>query len=234
MNLLDNHDEILESDVKVRQPIFDHLGGPQRKGVGYSRGREAPQERNHQGADSKHGGWRAELEAILLAAKAMTNADGATLYRTTEDGRALRFEIVRTDSLHLAMGGVSGAVVDLPNVPLVTESGIPNDSMVAAYALIHDKTVNVADAYNAAGFDFSGTRRFDERTGYHSQSFLTVPIKSPGGEAVGVLQLINAQDPLTKSVRPFSASDQRLAELLASQAAVVLNNRSPPLGAARK
>jgi hypothetical protein len=29
--------------------------------------------------------------------------------------------------------------------------------MVAAYAAIHDKTVNIADAYTEAGFDFSGT-----------------------------------------------------------------------------
>ncbi len=234
MNLLDNHDEILESDVKVRQPIVDHLGGPQRKGVGHSRGSEAPQERNHQGADSMHGGWRAELEAILLAAKAMTNADGATLYRTTKDGRALCFEIVQNDSLHVAMGGVGGALVDLPDVQLITEAGAPNDSTVAAYSVIHDKTVNVADAYNAAGFDFSGTRRFDERTGYRSQSFLAVPIRNPRGEAVGVLQLINAQELLTKNVRPFSASDQRIAELFASQAALVLNNRSQPPGATWK
>ena len=45
------------------------------------------------------------LESILLAAKAITHADGGTLYRVTDDGRALRFEIVRTASLNIAMGG---------------------------------------------------------------------------------------------------------------------------------
>jgi HD-GYP domain-containing protein (c-di-GMP phosphodiesterase class II) len=40
-----------------------------------------------------------------------------------------------------------------------------------------------------------------------------------------VLQLINAQDPRTGEIVPFSPSDQRLAESLASQAAIALTNR---------
>ena len=165
------------------------------------------------------------LETILVAAKTITHADGGTLYRMTEDGRALRFEILRTDSLHIAMGGTTGNVINFPNLPLTNDKGESNDSMVAAYAAIHDKTVNIADAYTEAGFDFSGTRSFDERTGYRSQSFLTVPMKNHEGEIIGVLQLINAQDPLTHQVHPFSSADQSLAESLASQAAIALTNR---------
>src|SRR5438045_4784955 len=44
-------------------------------------------------------------------------------------------------------------------------------------------------------------------------------------ESIGVLQLINAQDPRTGEIVPFSPSDQRLAESLASQAAIALTNR---------
>ncbi|HAU56950.1 MAG TPA: phosphohydrolase, partial [Comamonadaceae bacterium] len=36
------------------------------------------------------------LENILEAAKALTGADGGTLYRVTDDQAALRFEIMRT------------------------------------------------------------------------------------------------------------------------------------------
>ncbi len=165
------------------------------------------------------------LESILIAAKTITHADGGTLYRMTEDGRALRFEILRTDSLHIAMGGTTGNPINFPNLPLFNENGESNDSMVAAYAAIHDKTVNIADAYTEAGFDFSGTRSFDARTGYRSQSFLTVPMKNHEGEIIGVLQLINAQDPQTHKVNPFSSADQSLAESLASQAAIALTNR---------
>ena len=118
------------------------------------------------------------LEGILLAAKAITNADGGTLYRMLEDGQTLRFEIIKTDSLHIAMGGTSGNAINFPDLPLRDASGAPNDSLVAAYAAIHAQTVNIVDAYNEPNFDFSGTRHFDERTGYRSQSFLTVPMKS--------------------------------------------------------
>ncbi|MBZ0133055.1 MAG: GAF domain-containing protein, partial [Rhodocyclaceae bacterium] len=165
------------------------------------------------------------LENILLAAKAITHADGGTLYRVTEDGLSLRFEIVRNDSLAIAMGGTSGNPIPFPPLPLRTESGEENNSMVAAYAAIHQETVNIADAYVAAGFDFTGTRKFDERTGYRSQSFLTVPMKNHENAVIGVLQLINSIEPGTKNVVPFSAADQRLAESLASQAAVALTNR---------
>ena len=165
------------------------------------------------------------LESILIAAKTITHADGGTLYRMTDDGRALRFEILRTDSLQIAMGGTTGNAINFPNLPLTSAKGEPNDSMVAAYAAIHDKTVNIADAYTEAGFDFSGTRSFDARTGYRSQSFLTVPMKNHEGEIIGVLQLINALDPHTHAVNSFSSADQSLAESLASQAAIALTNR---------
>ncbi len=165
------------------------------------------------------------LETILLAAKTITNADGGTLYRMMEDGRTLRFEILRTDSLNIAMGGTSGVAINFPNLPLRDENGASNDSLVAAYAAIHSQTVNIADAYTEANFDFSGTRRFDERTGYRSQSFLAVPMKDHEGEVIGVLQLINAHKMGTKEVVPFSTADQSLAESLASQAAIALTNR---------
>ncbi|MEY4267320.1 MAG: hypothetical protein RIS90_1855, partial [Pseudomonadota bacterium] len=83
----------------------------------------------------------------------------------------------------------------------------------------------VADAYTDPAFDFSGTRRFDQSTGYRSKSFLTVPMKDHEGEVIGVLQLLNAQRPGTTDVVPFSQADQSLVESLASQAAIALNNR---------
>jgi HD-GYP domain-containing protein (c-di-GMP phosphodiesterase class II) len=165
------------------------------------------------------------LEIILVAAKTITHADGGTLYRVTEDERSLRFEIMRNDSLGIAMGGTSGNPISFPLLPLRTESGEPNNSMVAAYAAIHQETVSIADAYQAEGFDFSGTRKFDERTGYRSQSFLTVPMKNHENAVIGVLQLINAIDPDSGKVASFSSADQRLAESLASQAAIALTNR---------
>ncbi len=167
------------------------------------------------------------LEKIVVAAKSITRADGGTLYLLSEDKRHLHFEIVRTDSLNIAFGGTSGNPVSgkFPDLPLYRDDGTPNDTMIAAYAAISGQTVNIADAYLAKGFDFSGTRKFDERNGYRSQSFLTVPMRDHEGDIIGVLQLINANMPSHNVVVPFSEADQRLAESLASQAAIALTNR---------
>ena len=163
------------------------------------------------------------LEAILTAAKTITRADGGTLYRVTEE-RTLRFEIVRTSSLRYYLGGTTGNPVPFYPIQLYKDDR-PNQSMVAAYAALTGKTVNIADAYTADGFDFSGTRAFDTKTGYRSKSFLTVPMRNHDNETIGVLQLINAHEPSSGAIVPFSPSDQRLAESLASQAAIALTNR---------
>ena len=163
------------------------------------------------------------LETILVAAKNLTRADGGTLYRLVDD--RLHFEIMRNDSLAIAMGGTSGTAIPFYPIPLHDKDGNPNLTMIAAYVAINDRTVNIADAYTEEGFDFSGTRNFDKRTGYRSTSFLTVPMKNHEGEIIGVLQLLNAIDSGTGAVTVFSDEDRRLAESLASQAAIALTNR---------
>jgi HD-GYP domain-containing protein (c-di-GMP phosphodiesterase class II) len=165
------------------------------------------------------------LEAILVAAKKITNADGGTLYRVDADKKLVHFEILRTDSLSIAMGGTTGVEVPFYPVRLFDDNGRPNNSMVVAYSVLRDETVNIADAYAAEGFDFTGTKNFDKKTGYRSKSFLTVPMKNHEDEIIGVLQLINAKDRVTGNIVPFSEADQHLAESLASQAAVALTNR---------
>jgi HD-GYP domain-containing protein (c-di-GMP phosphodiesterase class II) len=164
------------------------------------------------------------LEEILIAAKTITNADGGTLYRINEEGNC-QFEIMRTDSLNIAMGGTTGVAIPFYPIHLIGRDGLPNNSMVVAYSVLHDRTVNIPDAYTAEGFDFSGTKNFDKKTGYRSKSFLTVPMKNHENEIIGVLQLINAQDRKTGAIIPFSAADQSLAESLASQAAIALTTR---------
>src|SRR3954464_11144813 len=163
------------------------------------------------------------LEAILTAAKTITRADGGTLYRVTEE-KSLRFEIVRTSSLKYYLGGSTGNPVPFYPIQLYKD-GKPNQTMVAAQAALTGETINIADAYTAEGYDFSGTRAFDSKTGYRSKSFLTVPMRNHEHQIIGVLQLINALDPRSGEIVPFSASDQRLAESLASQAAIALTNR---------
>ena len=164
------------------------------------------------------------LELILSKAKALTCADGGTIYIRTEDNR-LRFEIMITESLEIHRGGTSGQGIDFPPLPLYDAQGKPNVHMVAAWAAISGETVNIEDAYSDTNFDFSGTRAFDQQTGYRSRSFLTVPMRNHEHEIIGVLQLINATDTKTGRVTTFSPLDQKLVESLSSQAAVTITNR---------
>ena len=165
------------------------------------------------------------MESILLEAKAFTNADGGTLYLRTDDGR-LQFAIVRNDSLDVAFGGTSGKELDLPPLLLYDEAtGEENHHNVATHAALTGETVNIADAYEATRFDFSGTKDFDQLSGYRSQSFLTVPLKNHVGEVIGVLQLINALGAETGTIVPFEPGLEPFVEALASLAAVALDNQ---------
>jgi HD-GYP domain-containing protein (c-di-GMP phosphodiesterase class II) len=164
------------------------------------------------------------LETILVAAKRITNADAGTLYLYEPEQQVLRFEILRNDTLKTAMGGTSGVPISFYPIQLYDETGSPNHAMVVSHAALSGETVNIPDAYMAQGFDFSGTKNFDFKTGYRSRSFLTVPMRNHEDEVIGVLQLINAQDRESGEIVKFSVDDQQLLESLASQAAIALTN----------
>jgi len=163
------------------------------------------------------------FEHILLTAIELTHADGGTLYIRKDD--MLTFAVVRSLSLGIAMGGTTGVEVDFAPVDLFNSDGLPNDGNVAAYAALHGATVNIADVYTEKGFNFSGPRAFDKKTGYRSKSFLTIPLIDHRNKVIGVLQLINRISNTTGDVITFSDEDQSLGESLASQVAVSLTNK---------
>lgn len=173
---------------------------------------------------SREDNTSALLEKILLGAKKLTNADAGTIYLMDKEKQHLCFETVRTDKLNIALGGTTGNPITFPPVPIYDNEGSPNLKNIVTYSASTEKTVNIEDAYHAEGFDFSGTRKFDESTGYHSQSFLTIPLKNHEKEVIGVLQLINSLED-NGDIGIFTHSDQQLAESLASQAAVTLTNK---------
>lgn len=163
------------------------------------------------------------LDRIVAGARQISHADGGTLYRIYDD--KIRMEIVQSDSLGIRLGGCSGVPVNMPDIPLYLEDGSPNLSNVVSCSIHSNKTINVVDAYHDQGFDFSGTKAFDEKNGYHSQSFLAVPMKSHEGDIIGILQLINCQDKDTNTVTGFDSVSQHITEALASQAAIVLTKQ---------
>ena len=163
------------------------------------------------------------FEMIVEGAREFTGADGGTLYIMSDDETALQFAIVQTETLHVRMGGTGGQITWKP-VLLQNPDGSANHENVSAHVALTGNTVNIPDVYDAGGFDFRGTKKFDAQTGYRSKSMLVVPMKNHENDIIGVLQLLNARNEERSDVISFSAECQEMTESLASQAAVALSN----------
>jgi HD-GYP domain-containing protein (c-di-GMP phosphodiesterase class II) len=163
------------------------------------------------------------LEMIVDEARAFTNADGGTLYLVSDDGAGLRFSIIQNDTLKTRMGGVTGSPINWPDVPLRIEDK-PNNANVSAYAANSGQIVEIPDVYEAPGFNFEGTRKFDAGNNYRSKSMLVIPMRDHENEIIGVLQLINARDEETGETIPFAHEFRELTAALASQAAIAITN----------
>ena len=168
------------------------------------------------------------LEAILVAAKNITNADGGTLYRVHRGDstlqlrdRAHRLARHRHGRHHRQRRSRS------TRSRCTTTTASPNNT--------HGRGLRRAarpDGQHRRRLHRGGLRllRHPElrqaRPATARKSFLTVPMKNHEDEIIGVLQLINAKDrdDRRRSCRSREA-DQRLAESLASQAAIALTNR---------
>lgn len=153
------------------------------------------------------------LDKILITAMKVTHCDAGTLY-LNQDGE-LVFKIMKTISKSIHKG-INGEEIDLPPVPMLEEN-------VCAYAAIHHMMVNVADVYNDKNFDFSGPKRYDSITKYHTKSMLVMPMMNSDDDVVGVLQLMNAMDD-EGNVIPFDDDQKYVIRTLASQAAVSISN----------
>ena len=165
------------------------------------------------------------MEMILLEAKRIPNADGGTLYLYNEEDGTLSFEIMRNDTLNIAMGGTTEQ--DIPFPPLNTfepETQEANYKNVATAVALTKEKSNIHDAYTVEKYDFSGTKAFDEKTGYRSMSFLTIPLLNRADDVIGVVQLVNARDE-KGNVVPFDQNVESIIGALAGQAAVALENQ---------
>ncbi|CCO25186.1 HD family phosphohydrolase [Maridesulfovibrio hydrothermalis] len=163
------------------------------------------------------------LEMIVDEARVLTKADAGTLYIVDKQGRKLDFSILQNDTMQVRMGGTSGNEITLPAVPLYYAGNKPNKSNVSSYCALTGETVNIADVYEAEGFDFTGPRKYDAATGYHSKSMLVLALKNHEQDIIGVLQLLNALDE-DGEVIEFSSNVVDIVGSLASQAAIALTN----------
>ena len=153
------------------------------------------------------------LKHILFSGKELSNCDAGSMYLSTERG-TLRFTL-RTNEIGLPR----------LEIPLIDpETGGPNEKFASTYVALHGETVFIDDVYGETRFDMSGTKRFAEESGYRTVSMLTVPMSPRKGEVTGVLQFVNALDPATGTIIPFSKEIAGFVEALASQSAVALEN----------
>lgn len=153
------------------------------------------------------------LGMIIDTAMELSNCDAGTLYLYKDN--LLHFMIMKTLSQDISKGE-DGTPIDLPPVAM-------SESHVCSYTAIHKELVNIQDVYHSDRFDFSGPRKYDAITGYHTQSMLVIPMENNQGELIGVLQLINAQDE-NGEIISFDEEAEFVLRSLGSQAAVAFTN----------
>lgn len=154
------------------------------------------------------------LASILENGMDITHCDASTLY-LFEDGK-LHFKIMKTLSQHISRGEDGELIDDMPPVPMTERN-------VCSYAALHREIINIPDVYNDTRFDFSGPKKYDSLTGYHTQSLLAIPIENNEDELIGVLQLLNAMDE-GGNVIPFDSEYEIIIRSLGAQAAIEMTN----------
>jgi CHASE3 domain sensor protein/GAF domain-containing protein len=162
------------------------------------------------------------LEKMLLEAKTFCNAGAGTLYLRTEDDR-LEYVIMRNDTQQIALGGTTGREVPFAPLALYDEkTGVRNDRYLAVRVTLDSDSVNVPDTSEAEGFDFSGPSDSGVGADGRATSLLGIPLENTAGDVLGVLQLIDAQDPETGEVIAFDQNLQRMMESFSSLAVAAL------------
>ncbi|KTD97001.1 HD domain-containing protein [Pseudoalteromonas sp. CR1] len=163
------------------------------------------------------------LDEILQVVMSIANSDAGSIYSITEEDQ-LKFETVINKSLNLYLGGGSDRFVSFPNINLYID-GKPNQRAIVAHAVNSGKVINIPDVYAALPFDMSAAREMDARTGYRTQSMLTIPLKDHQDDILGVIQLINVKDE-KNNIIPFSEELVTLIRSFASLGAIALTNSS--------
>ncbi len=163
------------------------------------------------------------LDLILTKAREITRSDAGSLYvveRRPDGGQHLRFKLTQNDSLPITF----------------TESILPiSAASVAGYVALSGEIQCIDDAYGIpADSPCRMDASFDVKTGYRTATMLVVPLKTPAGTIIGVLELLNCKrvagrpfaslEAIPYEVMPFPERHRELAEALASQAAVALEN----------
>lgn len=164
------------------------------------------------------------FDMILEEGIDFTHADGATIYKVSDDGQFLDFAIIYNATLNIRLGGKRNPTTWANRIPLYDSDGKPILRYIVT-SVYHSKTsVCFDDVYEAQDYDISGTLDFDGKSNYRCKSMLTIPLKNHEDEVLGVIQFINAMDK-DKNITSFTPEHCSMLSSLASQAAIALSNR---------
>jgi len=174
------------------------------------------------------------LRIILDLSKRITGADAGSIFLVEQDDagkKYLRFKYSRTFDRDIKL----------------EKSAFPMDKKsISGYVAVTGEVLNIPDAYNLPpGVPYSFNSSFDKKNDYLSRSMLVVPMKNHMDEIIGVIQLINSKESLTKlkegeyeayfvklqkpedfdrHVVTFHKKYNSLMEAVAGQAAIAIEN----------
>lgn len=153
------------------------------------------------------------LERVLTRARQFVHADAGTIY--IREDNLLRFAHSQNDTLQRKLPAEEKLIYSTYTLPIDSTS-------IAGYAASTVKMLSIPDVYALSPskrYQFS--KKFDQASGYVTRSMLTIPLISSKKEALGILQIINAQDQ-NKHIRVFSTSDEKVMLHFAGIASVAL------------
>lgn len=159
------------------------------------------------------------LTDLLHHAITLSHSDGGSLYQLHDD--ILTFYYFFNHSLNIDAKVDDIDTINVKPIPLYEGNTKPNMNNLVTCAIHQNKSIRIEDARTTKKFDLSGTAKFDDMLGYHTQSILVVPMKNHRNECIGAIQLVNALDPDTHEVIAFDLDTQKILESLASQAAII-------------
>jgi HD-GYP domain-containing protein (c-di-GMP phosphodiesterase class II) len=164
------------------------------------------------------------FDMILEEGIEFTKADAATIYKVSDDGLLLEFELVYNATLNMRLGGVKGPI-NWRSIHLYDENHNPLNNKIVTSVYHSKKSLCFDDVYETKDYDISGTKLTDKENNYRCKSMLAIPLKNHENEVLGVIQFINAMDK-DKNVVSFTAEHITMLNSLASQAAIALSNRN--------
>lgn len=155
------------------------------------------------------------MEQILTEARRVVNADAGSIY--VRDGDRLAIHYAQNNTLQKQLPPGQKIVYSYFSFPI-------NEKTIAGYSALTNSLVNESDVYEISpDKPYKFGRQSDAVSGYRTVSNLTIPLRTSGGNILGVLQVLNALDD-EGTVVPFDKDDELYISHFAANATVALEH----------